>query len=62
MKVITEIIKQSFNKNTKILDFGCGSGDLVQELLDLGYDAYGTDIRFKDGKSRKNLIKQKPEN
>jgi len=29
---------------TKVLDFGCGSGRLVQCLLSLGYDAYGCDI------------------
>jgi SAM-dependent methyltransferase len=29
---------------TQVLDFGCGSGLLVERLLDLGYDAYGCDI------------------
>jgi SAM-dependent methyltransferase len=28
----------------RVLDFGCGSGDLVHELLAKGYDAYGCDI------------------
>ncbi len=32
-------------KNMKILDFGCGDGDLVQGLLDLGFDAQGVDIQ-----------------
>jgi SAM-dependent methyltransferase len=29
---------------TTVLDFGCGSGRLVDRLLALGYDAYGCDI------------------
>jgi SAM-dependent methyltransferase len=28
----------------KILDYGCGLGQSVQALLDLGYDGYGVDI------------------
>ena len=28
----------------RVLDFGCGSGDLVAGLTDLGYDAYGCDV------------------
>ncbi len=32
-------------KDMKILDFGCGDGDLVQGLLDLGFDAQGVDIQ-----------------
>ena len=59
MKVLTRIIKNRFEKGKKILDFGCGGGDLVQELLDLGYDVYGTDIHFKNGENRDRLIEQK---
>jgi SAM-dependent methyltransferase len=33
----------------KILDFGCGNGDTVKELLDMGYDAMGCDVKFKSG-------------
>ncbi|WP_029231320.1 class I SAM-dependent methyltransferase [Butyrivibrio sp. VCB2006] len=31
-------------KDMKILDFGCGDGEIVQGLLELGYDAQGVDI------------------
>lgn len=31
-------------KNTKLLDFGCGSGIFVEELEKAGFDAYGVDI------------------
>lgn len=37
------------SSQSKILDFGCGNGDTVKELLDLGYNAEGCDFRFKDG-------------
>lgn len=30
--------------NSKILDYGCGNGQLVYNLRDLGFDAYGFDI------------------
>ena len=33
----------SKDKNTCILDLGCGNGYLVAHLLSLGYNAYGTD-------------------
>ena len=35
------------NKNTCILDLGCGNGHLVNYLLTLGYNAYGTDASDK---------------
>ncbi len=31
-------------KNTKLLDFGCGSGIFVEELEKAGFDAHGVDI------------------
>lgn len=31
------------NGNCKVLDFGCGSGQLVRELREAGYDAHGCD-------------------
>jgi SAM-dependent methyltransferase len=33
----------------RVLDLGCGNGDVVQGWLDLGYDAYGCDFKFKPG-------------
>lgn len=29
--------------NGKVLDVGCGTGDYIADLLEMGYDAYGTD-------------------
>ncbi len=31
----------------KILDFGCGSGEMVRQFQELGYDAYGCDLKQK---------------
>ena len=43
IKVLKELGFE-LTKDMKILDFGCGDGELVQGLLDLGYDAQGVDI------------------
>ena len=34
----------TLKKNMRILDFGCGNGEMVQAFLSLGYDTYGVDI------------------
>jgi ubiquinone/menaquinone biosynthesis C-methylase UbiE len=43
-RAIAEIAILSGRKNIKILDFGCGAGDLANEFSRLGYDAYGCDV------------------
>ena len=35
---------------SRILDFGCGAGTLVQAMREQGYSAYGIDLSFKEGK------------
>jgi ubiquinone/menaquinone biosynthesis C-methylase UbiE len=35
--------------SARILDLGCGNGDDVRGYIDLGYDAFGCDLQFKDG-------------
>jgi len=42
LEKITELFPEK--KNIKILDYGCGNGELVRYLIDNGYDAYGVDI------------------
>ncbi|MFZ2621022.1 MAG: class I SAM-dependent methyltransferase [Minisyncoccia bacterium] len=47
-------------KNTKLLDFGCGSGIFVEELSKTGFDTHGLDIsaeavRFGELQGIKNL-------
>ena len=34
----------NLTKDMKILDFGCGEGNLVKAFQELGYDAYGIDV------------------
>ena len=34
----------SLKKGMRILDFGCGEGEMVRAFTSLGYDAYGIDI------------------
>ena len=34
----------TLKKNMRILDFGCGNGEMIQAFLSLGYDTYGVDI------------------
>jgi SAM-dependent methyltransferase len=43
----------------RVLDFGCGNGSRVRALLERGYDAYGCDLRFKDGPHRETLEQQR---
>jgi SAM-dependent methyltransferase len=45
-RAIIELAQVGKTPQTRVLDFGCGSGELVQRLVQLGYDAYGCDISF----------------
>ncbi len=40
----------------KVLDVGCGAGDLVNEFLRLEHDSYGCDLRFKKGLHTAKLV------
>ena len=44
-KVAKRIIRYyKLKKGNRVLDIGCGKGFLVNDLVDLGIDAYGVDI------------------
>ena len=63
MKLIYSILKRNLNENgfhneAKILDVGCGNGDLVSLMRQNNYDAFGIDIEFKDGKHISTLLDQ----
>lgn len=40
----------------RVLDFGCGSGKMVEEYCAAGYDAFGCDIRLTDNSERLRRI------
>lgn len=44
-------------KDMKILDFGCGKGNLVKAFQELGYDAYGVDVIDNDLLDDKHYFK-----
>jgi 2-polyprenyl-3-methyl-5-hydroxy-6-metoxy-1,4-benzoquinol methylase len=46
--------KKENYKNIKVLDFGCGKGEILQLLLDNGINAYGVDI-YHQGPSEEVL-------
>ena len=43
-RAISELARLENPPQVRVLDFGCGSGQLVQLLVELGYDAHGCDI------------------
>ncbi|MBK5276051.1 MAG: hypothetical protein JJE30_13495 [Desulfuromonadales bacterium] len=45
---------------TRILDFGCGIGHGVEQLVSLGFDAYGIDVLELWGKDRETYWKEAP--
>jgi len=54
MNLYLKILKENFlkagvSKNALVLDVGCGSGDQVHYLRNIGYEAYGIDVEFKEG-------------
>jgi SAM-dependent methyltransferase len=56
-----QAIKELANGNLsyKVLDFGCGSGQLVRELSAFGYTVYGCDVVLDDdNKSEKGLLRK----
>jgi len=40
-----ELCRLELPSQTKVMDFGCGSGELTDHFLLLGYDAHGCDVK-----------------
>ena len=47
MKILKEL-GYGLKPESKILDYGCGTGSTVRELRDIGYQTFGCDIQFKN--------------
>ena len=56
LNVTSELI--NIPPNAKILDFGCGNGNLVFEFRKKNYQAFGCDFKFKEGKNVEDLYKK----
>ncbi len=46
---VCERLRMPLKPGTRVLDIGCGSGELVHAFRSRGIDAFGCDLRFKDG-------------
>ena len=57
-KKLAAVLQQKDKHQFKLLEIGCGAGDVTADLIAQGYDAYGADIEFKEGPMLKELIKQ----
>jgi SAM-dependent methyltransferase len=44
--IINHLLDNGFNKDSKILDFGCGDGEFVQCLTEKGYQIRGADTYY----------------
>ncbi len=51
-------MKKYINQNTRVLDYGCGTGEFVKFLRENSIKAYGYDpnIKFNDGNSSKYFV------
>jgi SAM-dependent methyltransferase len=48
----------SLDPGAQILDFGCGAGKMVEQYCEVGYNAFGCDIRGEHESERARLIDQ----
>jgi len=61
MNLMHHILRRNFIQNNvvksaKILDVGCGNGDLVMFMRENGYNAFGVDIEFRGGEHAAKLL------
>ena len=47
IKIVSEILKE-FGVQIKVLDLGCGNGQLISKLINFGVDAHFTGVDFSD--------------
>ena len=56
---VLALIPSSAIRSAKVLDYGCGGGQVVRALRDAGVDAYGADV-FYEGGSSLNALRSDP--
>lgn len=49
------VLDQNYEKDIRVLDYGCGTGKIVQELKNQGFNAFGCDL-FYAGGDRSKLV------
>lgn len=59
IKLICSLIDDEQYPNASLLDVGCGNGNNVKCLKDIGYDCFGCDVEFKDGAFVDDLVAKK---
>ena len=57
---IVNEFQQYINPGMKVLDFGCGTGFLIEHLLNRGFDTYGTDTSTESLKYVENKYRDRP--
>lgn len=50
----------ALNPGARILDFGCGAGNMVEEYSARGYDAFGCDIRAEESAQLRRIDEKNP--
>lgn len=48
-------IDQEHEKSVRVLDYGCGAGDIVKKLLTQNINAYGCDVFYEGGDSSREI-------
>ena len=56
-RAIARDLGHDITAKSVILDFGCGEGQIVRQLRELGFEAYGTDISLLQQTLRHGLTR-----
>ena len=52
---VLQRLGHSVTPRTRVLEIGCGNGEMVNALRDRGIDAFGCDLQFKEGPRTSDL-------
>ena len=54
-KYILNYLEKNLLDKGRVLDLGCGKGQIVIVGKERGFDIYGADLFYKDGKTKKDV-------